>query len=81
MELNEFVRNLNLNPLIIQSDCDDDTYYKNHEDRYRDVEPYETKMPEMIKKFLLYFRNAVNEGMMYEMQNLYENTLVYFVLN
>lgn len=39
-------------------------------------------MPEIIKKFLLYFRNAINEGMVYEMQNLYENTYVYInILN
>jgi len=54
-----------------QGEYDGDAYY---EDRYYDVDLYEPKMPEIIKKFLLYFRNAINEGMVYEMQNLYENT-------
>ncbi|CAH1724044.1 eukaryotic translation initiation factor 3 subunit L [Aphis gossypii] len=58
-----------------QTEYDGDTYYNNYNDeRYSDADPYEPKMPEIIKKFLLYFRNAINEGMVYEMQNLYENT-------
>ncbi|XP_049874734.1 eukaryotic translation initiation factor 3 subunit L [Pectinophora gossypiella] len=32
------------------------------------------KMPEMVKKFLVYFRNMINEGVTYEILNLYENT-------
>lgn len=32
------------------------------------------KMPELVKKFLVYFRNVINEGMTYEILNLYENT-------
>ncbi|CAG9087633.1 hypothetical protein JYU34_021339 [Plutella xylostella] len=32
------------------------------------------KMPDMVKKFLVYFRNMINEGVTYEIQNLYENT-------
>lgn len=32
------------------------------------------KMPEMVKKFLVYFRNMINEGVAYEILNLYENT-------
>ncbi|KPI91716.1 PREDICTED: eukaryotic translation initiation factor 3 subunit L [Papilio xuthus] len=32
------------------------------------------KMPEMVKKFLLYFRNMITEGVTFEILNLYENT-------
>lgn len=32
------------------------------------------KVPEMVQKFLVYFRDCINEGMIYEIQNLYENT-------
>lgn len=32
------------------------------------------KMPDMVKKFLVYFRNMINEGVTYEILNLYENT-------
>ncbi|KAJ8713363.1 hypothetical protein PYW07_013733 [Mythimna separata] len=32
------------------------------------------KMPDMVKKFLVYFRNMINEGVSYEILNLYENT-------
>ncbi|XP_026316729.1 eukaryotic translation initiation factor 3 subunit L [Hyposmocoma kahamanoa] len=32
------------------------------------------KMPEMVKKFLVYFRNMITEGVTYEILNLYENT-------
>lgn len=32
------------------------------------------KMPELVKKFLIYFRNAVNEGLVFELQNLYEQS-------
>lgn len=59
---------------IFQAEYEGDAYYSNYEDRYSDVDPYEPKMPEIIKKFLLYFRNAINEGIVYDMQNLYENT-------
>lgn len=31
-------------------------------------------MPEMVKKFLTYFRNVISEGLIFEIQNLYENT-------
>lgn len=33
--------------------------------------PY-ANMPEMVQKFLMYFRTAVNEGLVFELQNLYE---------
>ncbi|KAK0169775.1 hypothetical protein PV328_010416 [Microctonus aethiopoides] len=36
-------------------------------DRYRHV-------PDAVKKFLPYFRSCINEGMIFEIQNLYENT-------
>lgn len=29
-------------------------------------------MPELVQKFLQYFRNAVSEGSIFELQNLYE---------
>lgn len=29
-------------------------------------------MPEVVKNFLVYFRNAVSEGSVFELQNLYE---------
>lgn len=32
------------------------------------------KIPEEVKKFLIYFCRAVNEGVLYEIQSLYENT-------
>ncbi|XP_061715338.1 eukaryotic translation initiation factor 3 subunit L [Cydia fagiglandana] len=32
------------------------------------------KMPDMVKKFLVYFRNMINEGVTYEILNLYETT-------
>lgn len=31
-------------------------------------------MPEMVKKFLTYFRNVISEGLIFEIQNLYENS-------
>ncbi|XP_068085412.1 eukaryotic translation initiation factor 3 subunit L [Anabrus simplex] len=31
-------------------------------------------IPEVVKKFLLYFRDSIDEGALYEIQNLYENT-------
>lgn len=30
------------------------------------------KMPELVKKFLIYFRNAVNDRSIFELQSLYE---------
>ncbi|XP_068618641.1 eukaryotic translation initiation factor 3 subunit L [Battus philenor] len=32
------------------------------------------KMPEMVKKFLVYFRNMITEGVTFEILNLYENS-------
>ncbi|XP_026486808.1 eukaryotic translation initiation factor 3 subunit L [Vanessa tameamea] len=32
------------------------------------------QMPDMVKKFLVYFRNMITEGMTFEILNLYENT-------
>lgn len=32
------------------------------------------QMPEVVKKFLIFFRDMVNEGSLYDIQNLYENT-------
>ncbi|XP_077297592.1 eukaryotic translation initiation factor 3 subunit l isoform X2 [Arctopsyche grandis] len=32
------------------------------------------QMPDVVKKFLIYFRNAINEGSTFEVLNLYENT-------
>lgn len=32
------------------------------------------KMPEMVKKFLIYFRNSISEGQIFEIQNLYETS-------
>lgn len=34
---------------------------------------YVSKMPDAVKKFLPYFRNVINEGIIYDIQNLYEN--------
>lgn len=31
-------------------------------------------MPETVRKFLIYFRNCINEGLIFDIQNLYENT-------
>ncbi|XP_046668168.1 eukaryotic translation initiation factor 3 subunit L [Homalodisca vitripennis] len=44
-------------------------------DPQRDIE-YDRhyKMPEVVKKFLLYFCNALNEGLIDDLQNMYENT-------
>lgn len=33
-----------------------------------------TKMPDMVKKFLPYFRHVINEGNIFEIQNIYENS-------
>lgn len=35
---------------------------------------YGSKMPEAVKKFLIYFRNVIRERVVFEIQNLYENT-------
>ncbi|KAF4532461.1 hypothetical protein B566_EDAN003036 [Ephemera danica] len=32
------------------------------------------KIPDMVKKFITYFRNAINEGMIFEIQNFYESS-------
>ncbi|KAJ1529532.1 hypothetical protein ONE63_006305 [Megalurothrips usitatus] len=32
------------------------------------------RVPDVVKKFLVYFRNVINEGLVFEIQNLYENT-------
>jgi translation initiation factor 3 subunit L len=32
------------------------------------------KMPEIVKNFLVYFRNCVNEGLIFELQTLYETS-------
>lgn len=32
------------------------------------------KVPDVVKKFLVYFRNVINDGLIFEIQNLYENT-------
>ncbi|XP_054273441.1 eukaryotic translation initiation factor 3 subunit L-like [Macrosteles quadrilineatus] len=45
-------------------------------DPQRDIE-YDRqhfKVPEMVKKFLQYFCNTLNEGLIFELQNIYENT-------
>jgi len=47
-------------------------------DPYLDLE-YESsqhypRIPEIVKNFIDYFRNAINEGTVYDIQNLYENT-------
>ena len=34
------------------------------------------KVPDVVKKFLIYFRNVINDGLIFEIQNLYENTWV-----
>lgn len=43
-----------------------------HTDEY-DRDAYR-QVPEVVRKFLVYFRNCINEGMIFEVQNLYENT-------
>lgn len=45
-------------------------------DPQRDIEynRQHYKVPEVVKKFLHYFRSAVNEGLIFELQNIYENT-------
>lgn len=60
--------------------------YDNNYGRYGDYEPhtgdpnadlkYEQmcKVPDVVKKFLVYFRNVINDGLVFEIQNLYENT-------
>ncbi|XP_015590764.1 eukaryotic translation initiation factor 3 subunit L [Cephus cinctus] len=32
------------------------------------------EVPDVVRKFLIYFRNCINEGMIFEIQNLYENS-------
>ena len=65
-------------------DYGDETY--DNYGRYGDPEPhtgdpsadlkYEQmyRVPDVVKKFLIYFRNVINNGHIYEIQNLYENT-------
>uniref|UniRef100_U5EXC6 Eukaryotic translation initiation factor 3 subunit L n=1 Tax=Corethrella appendiculata TaxID=1370023 RepID=U5EXC6_9DIPT len=50
----------------------DNSYDNNMESdlEYGDYYP----MPEECQKFILYFRRVINEGAVYEIQNLYENT-------
>ncbi|KAG8038903.1 hypothetical protein G9C98_003210 [Cotesia typhae] len=57
--------------------------YSDQYDTYDDYGPpdvhtdsYERfrQVPEVVRKFLIYFRNCINEGMIFEIQNLYENT-------
>lgn len=45
-------------------------------DPQRDIEynRQHYKVPDVVKKFLLYFSSAVNEGLIFELQNIYENT-------
>lgn len=31
------------------------------------------KIPESVKNFLVYFNNVIREGLVFEIQNLYEN--------
>lgn len=41
------------------------------------VEPYDRyrqPVPQAVQKFLVYFRNCINDGLIFEIQNLYENT-------
>uniref|UniRef100_A0A1B6CE95 Eukaryotic translation initiation factor 3 subunit L n=1 Tax=Clastoptera arizonana TaxID=38151 RepID=A0A1B6CE95_9HEMI len=35
-------------------------------------------IPEVVKKFLMYFHDAINEGMIFEIQNMYETTFPKF---
>lgn len=32
------------------------------------------KIPDVVKKFIPYFRSVINQGVIFEIQNLYENT-------
>jgi translation initiation factor 3 subunit L len=43
-----------------------------HTDSDYDRQSY--NIPEMVKKFLTYFRNCINEGLIFEIQNLYESS-------
>lgn len=45
-------------------------------DLHSDIEydrPY-GKIPEMVKKFLPFFKDVINDGNIFEIQNIYENT-------
>jgi translation initiation factor 3 subunit L len=44
-----------------------DDHVESYNRNYRQV-------PENVKKFLVYLHNCINEGMIFEIQNLYENT-------
>lgn len=53
----------------------DDYYYQGGDPAY-DVNydrQYSSRMPEVVKTFIQYFCNAINEGAVFEIQNLYEN--------
>jgi translation initiation factor 3 subunit L len=39
-----------------------------------DYERQSYNIPEMVKKFLTYFRNCISEGLIFEIQNLYETS-------
>ena len=42
---------------------------------YSNVPQYaQYSIPDVIKKFIVYFREMVNNGKLYEIQNVYENT-------
>ncbi|XP_015521936.1 eukaryotic translation initiation factor 3 subunit L [Neodiprion pinetum] len=43
-----------------------------HTDEY-DRDAYR-QVPELVRKFLIYFRNCINEGVIFEVQTLYENS-------
>lgn len=63
-----------------------DEAYDEYGGRYGEYEPhtgdpsadlkYEQmyKVPDVVKKFLVYFRNVINDGLIFEIQNLYETT-------
>ncbi|PSN34343.1 Eukaryotic translation initiation factor 3 subunit L [Blattella germanica] len=39
-----------------------------------DRSTYTSIIPDMVKSFLLYFKNCINEGLIYEIQNIYETS-------
>jgi len=43
-----------------------------------DYERQSYNIPEMVKKFLTYFRNCISEGLIFEIQNLYETSFPKF---
>ncbi|KAJ9592780.1 hypothetical protein L9F63_015558 [Diploptera punctata] len=69
-----------MNPYLVNDDFGEpcDVYGYNYDmegppETDYDCQGY-TNIPDVVRRFLIYFRNCINEGLIFEIQNLYENT-------